>query len=86
MWTSPFYLSWKIIFVFIVLYYLQLLIYGDCILIKKQYRTKKREITIYTQILENLGFNVHRKNMVFLSDYVFPWIILGVALIWQVLL
>jgi len=85
MWSSPFYLSWKIILVFILLYYLQLFLFGDCILIKKQFNTKKREMTIYTQILENFGFKVNRKTLVFISDYVFPWIILIFALIWQIL-
>ena len=85
-WASPFYLSWKIILAFIVLYYIQLVVIGDCILIKKQYSTKKRKITIYTQILENLGFKVNRKILVFLSDYVFPWVVFGVSLFWQVFL
>ena len=85
MWSSPFYLSWKIILVFILLYYLQLFLFGDCILIKKQFNTKKREMTIYPQILENFGFKVNRKTLVFISDYVFPWIILIFALIWQIL-
>ncbi len=85
MWSSPFYLSWKIILVFILLYYLQLFLFGDCILIKKQFNTKKREMTIYTQILENFGFKVNRKTLVFISDYVFPWIISIFALIWQIL-
>jgi hypothetical protein len=84
MWSSPFYLSWKIILVFILLYYLQLFLFGDCILIKGQFNTKKREMTIYTQILENFGLEVNRKTMVFISDYVFPWIIFFFALIWQV--
>ena len=56
-WLSPFYLRWEVILAFILLYYIQLVFVGDCILIKKQYGTKKREITIYTQILENLGFS-----------------------------
>jgi len=42
-------------------------------------------MTIYTQILENFGFKVNRKTLVFISDYVFPWIILIFALIWQIL-
>ena len=82
-WVSPFWLDWKIILCFVFLYYLQLVIFKDCILIKEQYHTKKREITIYTQILENFGFRVNRKIIVFLSDYVFPWIILLIAIFRQ---
>ena len=65
-WTSPFYLSWKIILILIIVYYAQLLIFGDCILIKAQYKTKIREMTIYTQILENFGLKVNREKLVFL--------------------
>ena len=83
MWSSPFWLSWKIIFILIIFYYVQLFIFGDCLLIKGQFKTKKREMTIYTQILENFGFRVNRKIMVFLSDYVFPWMILVISLFWQ---
>ena len=83
MWSSPFWISWKIIVGLVLLYYLQLLIFGDCILIRKGGKRKKREITIYLQILENLGFNPNRRFIVILSDYVFPWIIVGLALVIQ---
>ena len=86
MWSSPFWLSWKVIFLLIFLYYIQLLFYGDCILIIAQYKNKRREITIYTQILENFNFKINRKRLVFISDYVFPWVILGIAFFWQVIL
>jgi len=84
MWSSIFWLNWKIIFVLILFYYLQLIIFGDCILIKKQINTKKREITIYTQILEYFGLKPNRNFMVVLSDYIFPWIILFMTLFWQI--
>ena len=86
MWTSPLFLNWKIILALIVLYYIQLYVYGDYILIKKQFKHKSRDMTIYIQILENFNFNVNRKKMVFLSDYVFPWIILGIAILRQIVL
>ena len=79
-WTAPFFVSWKIILPFIFLYYLQLVIFGDCIITKKQFKTKKREMTFYSYILEKAGFNFNRKKVRYLADYVFPWIILAIAL------
>ena len=83
LWSSPFWLSWKIILLVILLYYIQLLIFGDCLLIKWRFKTKKRVMTIYTQILEYFGFKPDRKLLVFLSDYIFPWIIFLTAFITQ---
>ncbi len=83
MWSSPFWLAWKIILFGVFLYYLQLITFGDCLLIKKQFNTKKRIMTIYTQILEYLGFKPNRKVMVFISDYIFPWAILLAAIVFQ---
>ena len=81
LWASPFIFNYKIILTGIALYYLQLLIFKDCILTKKQFRTKHREMTMYTFILEELGIKVNRKMMVILADFVFPWIILAISLI-----
>jgi len=33
--------------------------------------------------LEKLGFKIKKKFVANLADYVFPWIILGIALLWQ---
>jgi len=85
-WTSPFYLNWKIILIFVGIFYLQLGIYGDCILNKKQFRTKFQRTTIFIQILEKLGFEINRKRMIFISDYFLPWIVFGFAVFWQVIL
>jgi len=85
-WASPFFINWKIILFFILLYYLQLIIIGDCIITKKQFKTKKREITFYSFLLENIGFKFNRKKIRYLVDYILPWIILSIALIWQLIL
>lgn len=82
-WSSPFWLSWKIVSIGIILYYLQLLIFGDCLLTKKEFRTNKREITFYSFCLEKIGFMFDRNKVRIIADYVMPWVILGVSLIWQ---
>jgi len=83
LWASPFLLNWKIIVLGIIIYYLQLLIFGDCVLTRKQFKTNHREMTLYTHVLEKIGFNVNRKLMVFLADFIFPWVILGISLVLQ---
>ena len=85
-WTSPFFINWKIILFFIFLYYLQLLIFGNCIITKKQFKTKKREITFYSFLLESAGFKFNRKKIRYLADNIFPWIIFLIAIIWQLII
>jgi len=62
LWASPFWLSWKLIILAIVLYYLQLLVFKDCILTKAQFGEKKRSTTFYWYYLTKLGFRLDRKG------------------------
>ncbi len=80
-WSSPFWLSWKLIVLGIGLYYLQLLLMGDCVLTKWQFSTTEREITFYSHVLEKMSFNFDRQRVRFVADYIMPWIILVIALI-----
>jgi len=84
-WSSIFWLNWKIIFIFVLLYYLQLLIFGNCILTIKQFNSKKRSKSFYAFTLKKLGFNVNEKTIANFVDFVTPWIILFLAIVWQVL-
>ena len=85
-WMSPFFISWKIILLFILLYYLQLIIFGDCIITRKQFKSKNREMTFYSFVLERAGFNFSRNKIRYLADYVFLWLILLIAITWQILI
>jgi hypothetical protein len=80
-WLSPFVFSWKIILVGIGLYYFQLIIFGDCILTKKQFKTNKRGVTFYSHLLTIAGFQPNLAVVRIIADYVMPWIILGIALL-----
>lgn len=84
-WSSPFWLNWKFILFFIFLYYLQLIILKDCILTKAQFETKKRGVTFYWYYLTKLGFNLNKEKVRFIVDYIFPWVILTIALICQII-
>jgi len=82
-WTSPLFLDWRIIFVFVLLYYFQLLVFGDCIFSKKQFGSEKRKETFYSYYLTKLGFRINRKRLVFFLDYILPWILLFVSYVFQ---
>ena len=79
-YISPFIISWKLILVFIFLYYLQLIIFGDCILTRKQFKTNKRSETFYHYYLYKLGFKIDKYKVRWTVDYIIPWIILIVAI------
>ncbi len=40
---------------------------------------------MYGFILEYWGFNINKKIVANIVDYAFPWIILLIAILWQVL-
>jgi len=82
--SSPFWLDWKLILVGIFVYYLQLIVLKEDILTKRNFNTKERgEMTFYSFVLEKIGFNIDRKRMQLIADYLFPWIIFAVAYHWQ---
>ena len=86
-WSSPFWLDWKLILAGIFIYYLQLIIFKEDFFTKRNFNTKKRgEMTFYSFVLEKIGINIDRKRMQLIADYIFPWIILLIAIIWQILL
>jgi hypothetical protein len=86
-WSSPFWLDWKLIFLGIFVYYLQLIIFKEDILTKTNFKTKQRgEMTFYSFLLEKIGLNLDRKRMQMIADYIFPWLILLVAYYLQTIL
>jgi hypothetical protein len=88
-WTSPFYLDWKLIFLGIIVISLQYLLFNGCMLTNLQFSkriNKKVDDTMYSFYLEKLRFKPNKKVVKFLARYIFPIIILLVALIWQILL
>jgi len=86
-WSSPFWLSWKLILAGIFVYYVQLVLLKEDFFTKRNFNTKNRgEMTFYSFILEKIGINIDRKRMQLISDYIFPWIIFAIAYYWQIYL
>ncbi|MBI2676530.1 MAG: hypothetical protein HYX21_01050 [Candidatus Yanofskybacteria bacterium] len=85
MYSSPFLFSWKIIFAGILVYYLQLLIFGGCVLTIKELGAERKE-GFNAYYLRRLGFRVNERKLSFVLDYIVPWAILAFALVWQLFL
>ena len=83
-YLSPFLFKWGIIVLFTVLYYLQLLIVGECVLTKIQFNDK--DITFYNYYLNKIGLRISRKKMSVILTFIIPVIILLITIIWQVTL
>lgn len=80
---SPFLVSWKVVGVFIVLYYLQLYIFGNCILTIKQFKEKDRDTSFHWYILNSMGIKFSKRSVRIFVDYYLPWILLIIAFVYQ---
>jgi len=80
-WLSPFFLPWKLILAGILVYYLQNIFFKGCIISYLQFGN--HEETMYSYFFTKLRINFNRLKLRFVTDHVFPWLILLVALIYQ---
>lgn len=83
-YISPFLLSWKIILLFIVLYYIQLLVFGNCVLTRAEFGVGRVKKSFCYYYLSKLGFRLNETKFIMVLDYATPWMILAISLIWQV--
>jgi hypothetical protein len=84
-YLSPFYIPLQIIFIIILLYYFQLLIFKGCILSKAQFgSTNDRFVKHYFEKIT--GIKVDREKMDIILDKVIPALILLTAYIYQITL
>ncbi|MFH0856711.1 MAG: hypothetical protein V1860_02330 [bacterium] len=83
-WASPFFLNWKLILLGIAVYYLQIILLKEDFFTKMNFGSKERgEITFYSYVLEKIGIKIDRKRMQLIADFIFPWVILLIAIYWQ---
>jgi hypothetical protein len=82
-YSSPFLISWWFITAgILVLWILYSVANGD-IITQAQFG-KDPEMTFYTPYLEKMGLKFNRRSFLIFIRYVMPFIVLAVALIWQV--
>lgn len=81
--SSPFWVRWEIVLVGILLYYLQLLIFGGCILTRAEFGESDHN-SFYWYYLTRIGFTFSKKKVDIFVDYFLPAILLITALIVQI--
>jgi hypothetical protein len=83
-WTSWIFFDVAIILIGAALYYLQLVIFKNCILTKKQFDSG--DASFYEYLLQAIGLKTKKETMNFLAIYIFPLVIISLAIIWQYIL
>ena len=81
-YVSPFLFSWKLILIGVLYIYFQEIFLKGCFLTYAQFG-KDTDMTFYYRYLTLLGFKVNKKKLKFFMAWIMPWIILGIALIFQ---
>lgn len=86
-WLSPFWLDWKLIFICLALYFIQMIIFKGCVLTNWQVSGKigkENDLTMYSFWLERMGYKVNRLRLRFYSRWIMPFIILIITILWQI--
>ncbi|HEY4482719.1 MAG TPA: hypothetical protein VI953_00940 [Candidatus Paceibacterota bacterium] len=81
--ASPWLVPWWVILIGILIYYLQLKVFGHCLLTALQTGSRKRTQTFWGHYLERLGLPINQRKMIVFTDYFLPWLILAFALYFQ---
>jgi hypothetical protein len=88
-WSSPFWLDWKIVFISLFLYEIQIFVFKGCILTNLQFSKgirRESDMTMYAYWAEKLGFKVNRKKLKQSSKYFMPAIIFILTILYQLIL
>ena len=80
---SPFVLDWKIIIFFTGLYYLQLMIFGSCILSMIEFKSGEKRKSFFHHYLARFGFEFDQRKLLLILDYVVPTVVIVTALVLQ---
>lgn len=78
--------SWKIILLGILIYYLQIIILGNCIFTIIQFKSNSKNNSWYHFLLSKIGLKLNRKRVNFFIIYIKPWIILILSIILQLVI
>ncbi len=84
-YLSPFLFNWKLIILGIIILFIQYSLIGGCILNKIQFDNTRDVVFLYPY-LKMLGLNLDAYKFKIFIRYCLPFILLLIAIIWQVLL
>ena len=82
-WTSPFWLPWPAILLFIIIYYFQIWLLGGCIFTQAQFKHVSHDHSFYYHYLRKLGLRPDKRKLHVFLNYIAPWIILMSAYLYQ---
>lgn len=82
-YSSPFWLDWRLVTTGIILYYVQITIFGGCLLSLAQFKGEK--ISFHEWYFTKWGIAVNRAKLKFFLDRVLPFVFLALALIAQLI-
>lgn len=85
-YTSPLWLDWKLITLGVILYYIQLMIFGGCLLTKAQFGRFDASFTAYylKRLLDKIGIKNEEKSIKRFIDLLAPTFVI-IAIISQVI-
>lgn len=81
-YSSPFWLDWRLVALGVVINYIQILIAGGCVLSLAQFEDKGQ--TFHEWYLKKFGIKVNRRAVNFTLRYIVPFVLLGLAVLFQV--
>ena len=83
-YSAPFWLDWRWVLTGVILNYIQVLIFKGCVLSHAQFEDKGQ--SFHEWYLRKFGLKPNRTVLNIALRYVIPFVLLGLALIFQVLL
>ncbi|MFY9228039.1 MAG: hypothetical protein WAO28_01790 [Candidatus Microsaccharimonas sp.] len=83
-YSAPFWLDWRLVLVGVMLNYIQILIFKGCVLSHAQFEDKKQ--SFHEWYLRKLGLKPDRRILNIALRWIIPFVLLGLALIFQVVL
>lgn len=81
-YSAPFWLDWRLVLVGVILNYIQILIFDGCVLSHAQFEDKKQ--TFHEWYLRKIGLRPNRTALNFTLRYIVPFLLLGLAVFFQV--
>lgn len=83
-YSAPFWLDWRLVLLGVVLNYIQIFIVGGCVLSHAQFEDKGQ--SFHEWYLRKFGFKINRKVLNIVLRWIIPFILLGLAIVLQVIL
>ena len=83
-YSAPFWLDWRLLSIGVILNYTQILIFKGCVLSLAQFEDKKQ--TFHEWYLRKFGLKPNRAVLNFVLRYIIPFILLGIAVVYQLVL